>query len=838
MFFQTIRASGIRFRRSLGHRLSLAALAAGLAWAGFGLIASQAADDPQQIARSGAVTQHDVLPILLRRCTVCHGHSRREGGLDLRTRASMLKGGKSGPAFVPGQPDESPILKKLRKGEMPPPDRLVEVSIKPIEATEIEVLTKWIARGAPEGVFGIESQRSDPLVKDSDRAYWAFRPPQAALPPSVQHPGRVRNPIDAFVLQKLEAIGLTLSTDADRATLLRRACLDLTGLPPEPAEILAFLNDPAPDAYEKLIDRLLASPRYGERWGRHWLDAAGYADSEGKREQDIYRPSAWRYRDYVIRSFNADKPYDRFLLEQLAGDELADYEHTAEITPAMADNLVATGFLRMAPDPTWANITNFVPDRLDVIDDELDVFCSTVLGLTLKCARCHDHKFDPLPQRDYYRMAAIFKGAYDENDWLRPGWVTGISSGVRADRELPFVSTVERRAWQEHNAAIRAQIDALGPELPPLGPAAPTPPPEAVIRRRDELKARLWPEPTIRALWDRGEPSPTYVLLRGDPLRPGSLVEPGAPAVLTDPRTPYTVAPPWPGARQTGRRLALARWVTQPSHPLAARVMVNRIWKHHFGRGLVATLGNFGAMGDPPTHPELLDWLACEFMRQDWSLKTLHRLMVTSATYRQSSSVAPIHLKLDRDNALLSRMPLMRMDAEVLYDSMLSVAGRLDEDRFGPPDPVQVRDDGLVTPKSTSRGFRRSVYVRQQRKLLPSLLENFDLPQMNPNCLDRRNANVATQALHLMNDGMVFELAEQFARRAAREVGDDPLRQIEWVYLAALGRPPSQEERNICLDTLGRVAGTPGGAKLDRDARALAVLCHTILNSAAYLYID
>jgi mono/diheme cytochrome c family protein len=763
-----------------------------------------------------ALTQHDVLPILLRRCTVCHGPRVREAGLDLRTRASLLRGGKSGPAIVSGKPDQSLLIEKVRSGAMPPRRRLIEVSIKPIESAEIDVLARWIAQGAPEVAVApdVATTQPDPLVTDKDRDFWAFRPPRAEpAPPAVRRgspdPAErepVRNPIDAFVLHRLQAKGLSLSPEADRLTLLRRACFDLTGLPPEPDEVRSFLADPDPLAYEKLIDRLLASPRYGERWGRHWLDVAGYADTEGKREQDLVRPNAWRYRDYVIRAFNADKPYDRFLQEQLAGDELADYEHAAEITPVIYDNLVATGFLRLAPDPTWYNLTNFVPDRLDVIADEIDVLGSSVMGLTLKCARCHSHKFDPIPARDYYRLLDVFKGAFDEHDWMKSNWLGGLSQGRRCDRDLPCVTTAERKRWES---------------LPAKGRP---------------------PEPTIRALWDRGEPSPTYLLRRGDYLSPGRLVGPGVPSLLTDGKTPFEVKPPWPGAKSTGRRLAFARWLTRPGHPLTARVRVNRLWKQHFGTGIVKTLDNFGKAGARPTHPELLDWLAVEFVRGGWSEKAMHRLMMTSATYRQSSAVTPLHEKLDPTNELLSRMPLMRLDAEALYDTLLAVAGRLDERRYGPADGLEVRGDGLVTPA----GRRRMVYVQMQRKVVPTHLENFDYPQMNPNCVERRASTVAPQALHLLNNGTVRRLAEEFARRALREAGIDPARQVEWVYLAALGRPPTAEEKALGVEALAQLqkewAKHPAaGQKPDADEaerRALTTYCHTIVNCAAFLYID
>ncbi|MGH7135388.1 MAG: DUF1549 domain-containing protein, partial [Pirellulales bacterium] len=456
-------------------------------------------DSSAAAADTASITQHDVLPILLRRCSPCHGRNRQEAGLDLRSKAAMLRGGKSGPAIVPGNSQQSLVLRMIRGGKMPPRDRLVEVSIKPIETAEIEILARWIELGAPEVAIetDVATTAPDPLVTDRDRDFWAFQPPAAVAVPAVRHGEQVRNPIDAFVLEKLQQHGLALAPEADRLTLLRRASFDLTGLPPKPAEIENFLTDEMLGAYERLIDRLLASPHYGERWGRYWLDAAGYADSEGKREQDLPRPHAWRYRDYVIRSFNADKPYDRFLLEQIAGDELADYEHAA-ITPEIYDNLVATGFLRMASDATWANITGYVNDRLEVIADEIDVLGSAVMGLTLKCARCHSHKFDPIPQRDYYRLVDVFKGSFDEYNWLKPDIRPGapLSQDVAGSRQLPYVTNSERRAWEEHESAIDAQINAAKERSAP----------EAEIKA---IEARRQAEPRIHALWDRGDPSPT-----------------------------------------------------------------------------------------------------------------------------------------------------------------------------------------------------------------------------------------------------------------------------------------------------------------------------------------
>ncbi len=785
------------------------------------------------------LNQHDVIPIMLRHCTACHGRYKQEANLDLRTPAAMLRGGKSGPAIVPGRPADSLVVKRIAAGEMPPPTKLVDACVKPVEKAELDALTKWIAAGAPvvDVKPDVATTTPDPLVTDTDRAFWSFRPPTRPEIPKTKT--QISNPIDAFVLARLEAKGLTFAPPADRATLMRRAYFDLTGLPPSPEEAKAFLEDKSPDAYERLIDRLLASPRYGERWGRYWLDLAGYADSEGKREQDLVRPHAWRYRDYVIRSFNADKPYDRFLMEQLAGDELADYTRAPEVTPELYDNLVATGFLRMTPDATWANITGFIPDRIEVLADEIDVLGSAVLGLTMKCARCHTHKFDPIPHRDYYRLVAVFKGALDEYDWLKPEIKPGIgpeSIDWAPPRLLPHVPLAERKTWEAKNAKL---------------PAA----------KRD-------PEPKIQAVWDRGEPSPTYIYRRGDYLLPGALVGPGVPSVLTDGKTPFEVRPPWPGAKQTGRRLAFAKWVTQPNHPLTVRVMANRIWRHHFGTGIVPTLANFGKAGVPPTHPELLDWLACELANperkvgggapreggahpgtgvpgspQAWSLKRLHKLIMTSATYRQSSAVSAEAKKLDPTNALYSRAPLVRLDAEALYDSLLWVAGKLDETRGGPADAVQARKDGLVTPAGTAKGWRRLVYVQQTRKQPATHAETFDFPQMNPNCIERRDSTVAPQALHLMNNGMVEQLAGDFAKRVRRDAGDDRGKQIDLVYLIALSRAPTDEERQFGRDALRELTAAwekqlTSSSRDTIEQKVLSTYCHAILNSAAFLYVD
>jgi hypothetical protein len=777
-------------------------------------------------AASPAVTEPEVMVSVLDvKCLDCHGRRRQEGGLDLRTRASILRGGRSGPAMVPGDPDRSLIVRRMAAGDMPPAKLVAQAKVLAVTTPEIERVRLWIAAGAPPEAD--PQAPAGPAVPPEARQFWAFQPPRRSEPPAVRERSRVRTPIDAFLLARLEAAGLTFAPDAEPLALLRRVYLDLIGLPPSPEEIAAYLADRSPGAYERVVDRLLGSPHYGERWARFWLDAAGYADSGGKVAQDIIRPFAYRYRDYVIRSFNADTPYDRFLAEQLAGDELADYKRPGAPTPERLDALVATGFLRTAPD----GFTQYVPDRFDMLADQVEIVGSAVLGLTIQCARCHDHKYDPIPQRDYYGFSAIFRSAYDPYDWLDP-----------ERRRVELGSEDERRAVEARNGPVRAEIARLERALDEAA--------EPDRRRTLEAelaaaKQRLEPVPAIRALYDMGgTPTPVYVLRRGDPSSPGERVGPAVPAVLATGIAPYEVKPPWPGADSSGRRLALARWLGQAEHPLTARVFVNRIWQHHFGAGLVRTPENFGRTGQPPSHPGLLDWLATELVGRGWSVKRLHRLILLSSAYRQGSAVDAARAAADPEDVLLSRFPLRRLDAEALRDSLLAVSGRLDRRPFGPPEPIEARPDGEVVTAS----LRRSIYLLQRRSLPVTALDVFDAPRLEPNCIARRTSNVSAQALGLWNSDLVRESARRFAAGIVEAVGKDPDRQIERIYLAALTRPPTSTELTAARAWLADVAGhalEPGGehpaagAQPGRaDHLALTALAHVLLNSAEFLYVN
>ncbi len=794
---------------------------------------SRAGDD------ADALSQHDVLPIVFRRCTVCHGAVYKEGGLDVRSRLQMLKGGSLGPAIVVGDAEASRLVQRVVEKRCPPKADIGEAGIEPMTPDELFVLKEWIEAGAPENstTADVAPAEGDALVRDEERKFWSFQTPTKSAVPTERAMTVANTPIDSFLLRRLEVNSLSFSDAAERSQLFRRVTFDLTGLPPTPDEVIEFLADERPDAYERHVERLLASPRYGERWGRFWLDLAGYADSEGKRSADMIRPYAYRYRDYVIRSFNSDQPYKEFLIEQIAGDELVDYANADGLSEEDITKLVATGFLRMAPDGTSADPVNRLADRLEVIADEIDVLCRGVMGLTMQCARCHSHKYDPIPQRDYYRFAAIFKGAYDEYEWLTPQPFTNQWKKAKR-RHLEVGGAGEFEAVESHNTPILAKIKTLQAELKSEKDKTQVARLKSAIAKQ---QAALLDKPLIRALWDRGEPSPTYIYRRGDETQPSRLVGPGVPSVLTDGKTTFPVAAPKHTSPKTGRRLALARWLTKPDHPLTSRVLVNRIWKRHFGTGIVKSLDNFGKLGTPPSHPELLDWLSVEFVERGWSIKQLHRLVVTSAAYRQDSGVTKQHEMSDPENRFVSRMPMQRLDAEQLRDSLLFVAGELVERPFGKADPVDVRKDGLVTSQSSVGGRRRSIYVRHRRKEMPTILETFDLPQMNPNCTERQDSTVVSQPLYLLNNRMVFDLSRSFSQRVREQAGSDEIEQVKAIYLTAVGRPATKEELTAGVAALNELqaewqkVAAEGNSPEDL---ALADLCHAILNSAAFLFVD
>jgi hypothetical protein len=742
----------------------------------------------------------DVAPILQKHCSDCHSEDAPEAKLNLASRHGLLFGSASGRILAPGQAKASLLLKLLAKGSkphMPPEGQLSDA--------EIETISRWVDSLPPDALPKRE------IGPSAD--HWAYKPLTDLQPPAVKNEAWVANPIDRFVLAKLEASGLIPAPPADAATLCRRLYFDLVGLPPPPEVLRKFIEDfsPSPplsvfpssgkdgekerrrvgesDAYEVLVESLLASPHYGERWGRHWLDLARYADSAGYHE-DIDRPQAWKYRDYVIASFNADKPYGQFIAEQLAGDELA---------PSDAAAWIATGFCRCGPtnDGNMGQGTAKEKYRLDLLDDVVSTTSAVFLGQTIGCARCHDHKLDPILQTEYYGLLAVF----------------------------------------DHTRRVEAELNEDGI---PIVPAAPP----------KEAKKT----PSIMALTDAsGPPRQTFLLWRGDVTNRGPAVEPAVPAVMA--HEPLVIPAPSPDAATTGRRLALARWIASPQNPLTWRVVANRIWRHHLGEGIVATPSNFGHSGGAPSHPELLDYLARQMLASGGSWKALHRQIVMSATYRQAHRLSERDharaIKVDPENRLLSRANQRRLEAEALRDAVLAVAGTLNEKVGGPGIKPRIRPELLDAsqrnkwPVVESEGpahWRRSVYIYIKRQLPFPMLELFDQPNAAQTC-ERRDENVVpTQALVLMNDEFMAEQAGHFADRLLQDIDDDDtLLQADSAVRAALGRPAKWAEAEEASEFLHKRTEVYRRSGQDQPAAARAALadfCHVLLNCNEFAYVD
>ena len=740
--------------------------------------------------------EEKVAPLLAARCYKCHSAEspKPKGALRVDSREALLKGGENGPALVPGNVEKTLLLRAAAWEDpdlrMPPKEKM--------PAAEIEILRKWVASGAPWSATVAKARKPEKKITDADRAWWSFQPVRATAVPATELPGR--NEIDNFIHARLKSEGLLPAPEADRRTLLRRLTFDLHGPPPTPMEIDAFEKDASPDAYEKQVERLLAHPRYGERWARHWLDLVRYAESDGYK-QDAYRPNTWPYRDYVIRAFVEDKPYDRFVQEQLAGDEIA---------PDDPQVTVATGYLRLGIYEY--NQRNAWGQWQDILNDITDVTGDAFLGLGMGCARCHDHKFDPILQRDYFALQSFFGGLIWRDD-------------------LPLATPAEvtdyrkrRAVWEEKTAKIRAEIadiekpflasadkSILGKFLPELQALHAKPPAERtpyeiqiadlverqVIAERSLIDGKIkgatrerWSELQRKlAEFDKEKPKdlPPALVVRdigpvaapttipGDPER--RVIGPAFLSVLGGEKPKID-----PAAASSGRRLALARWLTRADHPLAARVMVNRIWQHHFGRGLVSTANDYGRLGEKPSHPELLDWLAARFVKDGWSVKSMHRLIVGSATYRRASShpdPETAHLK-DPENRLLWKSLPRRLEAEAVRDSMLFASGEYDSHMGGP----------AVDPNLP----RRSVYTKVHRNTHDPLLEAFDAPETFSSAPGRNATTTATQALLMINGRWPLERAQAFARRLRASGARTNAELVREAYRIAFGRVPTPEE--------------------------------------------
>ncbi len=792
-------------RRTIRIALAVAGVALGVLLSGQ-LAAQDAVSTPVDFAR-------DVYPLLAAKCFACHGADLQEGQLRLDARSAALRGGVSGVAVEAGAPDRSLLIRRvLGQDDL---DRM-PLDEEPLSDAEIVALRKWVEQGAswPDGVGAEIAVQHE---------HWAYRPPQRPALPTVARPDWTLNPLDYFVLAKLEERQWQPAPPADRAVLLRRVYLDLIGIPPSVEELDAFLADPAPQAYERAVDRLLASPAYGERWARPWLDAARYADSNGY-QADQYR-SVWPYRDWVIRALNADMPFDQFTLWQMAGDLLPN---------ATLEQKIATGFHRL----TTCNVEAGVDpeeNRIEQVVDRVNTTATVWLGTTLECAQCHNHKYDPFTQRDYYRLFAYFNNTplEVEGDGVTYNFVGPLMSlplaeeqaarQAKLDAELAELARQQVALGKELDAALDDWLatDPLAamdqkPELPAnvrkvlaktteswtkkerqvvqefhRGLQAPY----AQLTRQkaalEKQRAECVPDTTL-VMIELEQPRATHILLRGDFQTPGQKVEPGTPRTL-----PQIAA-------ETSNRLDLARWLTSRDNPLVARVTVNRWWSEMFGRGLVATLEDFGTRSEPPSHPELLDWLACEFRDQGWSMKHVHRLIVTSATYRQSSQISREAYERDPDNYWLARGPRFRMSAESLRDNALAVSGLLCREASGPPifppQPAGIwRHVGRNAPVyATSEGgerFRRGIYVFWRRSAPYPSFVNFDAPDRASCVVQRTRTNTPLQALTLLNDSAYFEIARGFAREIQNrdEFADLPDR-MRFAFRSCVAREPDAEE--------------------------------------------
>jgi cytochrome c553 len=861
-----------------------------------------------------------IRPIFKAHCFQCHGEEgEMKGGLDVRLTRFILKGGKSGAVIVPGKAAESHLLELVKEGDMPK-------GKSKLKDSDIATIEQWIAQGAKTARPEPEKLGPEFAFTDEERAWWAFQPIKKPAVPVVTATGvksaaaATTNPIDAFVRAKLPENKLQPAPEADSVALIRRATFDLTGLPPTPEEVVAFdaayIKSPNA-AMRELVDRLLATSAYGERWGRHWLDIAGYADSDGYTDKDLERKWAFKYRDYVVQSLVKDKPFDEFVREQLAGDEMVPQPHK-NLAPDAIEKITATGFLRMAPDGTGA--MNDKAAQNANIADTIKIVSTAFYGLTIGCAQCHDHRYDPITQADYYRLRAVFEPGFDTKAWRTPA---GRLVSLLTDDERAVGAKIEveakkldaaRLAKQEEfitevlekeiakadekdrdavRIAYRTEVKKRTPEQEKLLKTYPRvgrlsggslylydttnkTKHAATLKKMTEEAAEVRatkPKEEFLHAFEEAVKAPaavpaTFIFNRGEPDQPKEKVKPSDLTVLASFRKveiPEKVA----SVPTTGRRLAFAQSLTDGKHPLLARVLMNQVWMRHFGKGIVPSANDFGLLGDKPSHPELLDWLASEFMEKGWSLKQMHRLIMTSATYRQSSRRDAERDRIDPDNRLLSRMNVLRLEAETLRDSLLAVSGKLNMKNGGPAVPVTYNEEGGIVIGIDTRDtagrqtgkflplngdeYRRSIYVQARRTMPLEMFAAFDAPAMtDPNCAARPVTTVSPQSLLLMNNGYMREYAQNFADRLVKESGADADKQVQRAWQLCFGRAPSMADQQAAVEfvkaqtvhyqahpaKLEHVSGPPEKVDAKPEILALAALCHALISSNAFLYVD
>ncbi|MCA9196720.1 MAG: PSD1 domain-containing protein [Planctomycetales bacterium] len=778
--------------------------------------------------------QH-VRPLLSSRCWDCHAEDVAESGLRMDSRQALLVGGERGPALKPGDAQGSLLILAVEHGEadlqMPEGDKL--------SSEEIGMLKKWIDDGAiwpnsPDYVVATSKDTATgSLFTDEQKSFWAFQP--LALPPlpTVQNAQWARNEIDYFVLARLEANRLSPAAPADKRTLVRRAYFDLIGLPPSPQQIAEFLNDNSPDAWETLIDNLLSSPAYGERWGRHWLDVARYADSNGL-DENIAFEFIYKYRDWVIRAFNADMPFNQFVVEQLAGDLIPQSE--GEAIEAYVDRVIATGFLSVGPKMVADD--DPIKKALDVVDEQLNTTSQAFMGLTIGCARCHDHKFDPIPQWDYYAMAGIFRSTKTLEH-------LGVVAPI-AEHSFQLTGYQSQLAeWEAQRHLVQSELDEFLSEmnvpedekkqsefLQHLAGAAQERY-QAIKSRLEEVDAQKPPEFIVMAVKEQ-EPVDLPVMLRGNYLTPG---EPTRRQFLRI----FTGEQPTPLETDQSGRLQLARWIADDTHPLTPRVIVNRIWRWRFGRGIVGTPDNFGLLGERPTHPQLLNWLAHAFVHQDaWSMKAMHKRMMMSATYQMQSAANSQAMEVDPENRLWWRFPQRRMEAEVIRDNTLAVSGQLDRTMYG--SLMTQKDKQYITGTASSvsqyDNTRRSVYQPIYRSAVYDLLTAFDFPDPATLNGDRKESIVAPQALLMMNSKLIDQASQKLARRILTEEASTAER-IDLLYEILFARIPHDFEQQQVEAFLPEFASADStDAKVDQQVAAWQSVCRALMSTHEFICID
>ncbi len=822
------------------------------------------------LAAQPSATQADffekqIRPILADRCYECHNAEKKQkGGLALDTRDATLKGGDSGPSLIAGDPEKSLLIEAVRYKnhdlQMPPKKQLA--------AAEVKALEDWVKMGAPDPRVAAPVAKSGRVIDIAEgRKFWSFTPlarveapgeklpilsaQPAGHPPSfvgvragtasggagdektaAAHGASGTHPIDTFIRAKLRESGLSPAPPADRRTLIRRATFDLIGLPPTPQEVDDFLADKAPEAFDKVIERLLASPHYGERWARHWLDVARYADSNGM-DENIAFGNAWRYRDYVVRAFNDDKPFDQFIIEQIAGDLL----------PHSEDAMPATGFLalgaRVLAEPDMQKL------EMDIIDEQLDTIGKAFMGMTLGCARCHDHKFDPITQEDYYAMAGIFRStrsiAAEKMGAIKFAYEHSLATPEQLEEKKKFDADLKAKKAEVAAFSKKAKDEAKGAAID----AATLAQIAAMTKDVEEFTAKQPDLPALMSVADDKIVKTLPVHLRGSYLTLGKPVERGFPEVM---RTTFTK--PILPAKHSGR-LELARWIASGDHPLTARVIVNRVWRWHFGAGIVNTPDNFGILGGKPSHPELLDWLARAFIESGWSVKDLHRLVMKSATYQQSSSIADCGLRvadsspnanskseirdprlIDPENRLLWRANIQRLEAEEIRDAMLFTSGWLSTEIGGKTIPLRDREfvfNHTSKDATTYETSRRALYLPIIRNHLYDMLEQFDYPDPTMPTGSRNSTVIAPQALIMMNAPVVMESSTRLAAKLL--AGPDEMQRVQTAYVLLFARPPTEQESADALALLRDFSAT------EKPERALALLCQSLYAANEFIYL-